>query len=75
MNLLKDIRDAINTPEKVPPGFKTSSQWADEWGLSVQQTTKLLREGIRLKKVKSIRLKTVTASGLRPVAHYAAITA
>jgi hypothetical protein len=69
--LLRDLRAAMSgEAEPVPAGWKPCSVWADEWGLSRERTSQLLRKGIALGRLEKRSYRIATAGTVRPVPHY-----
>jgi hypothetical protein len=71
--LLKNIlAAAANKPETVPAGFKTSAQYADEWGLRASRTRALLNAGVRdgIVEVRNFRVASVLGGRVYPVPHF-----
>lgn len=70
--LLKRLREAIaNKPEHVPDGWKTTNQWADEWGVTNTAAGVLLGRAHRVGAIdrKIFRIKT-GGRGNYPTPHY-----
>lgn len=74
MNWGKLLQEALlGEPDKVPRGWKTSSQIADELGKSACYTRELLLRGVAAKKIESKRFRIFTGtSRIYPVLHYRA---
>jgi len=70
--LLRQLRLAIaNQPEPVPEGFKTSAQWADEWGITDNAAGIVLGKGVKKGIVETMRLRVMSGSrGVYPIMHY-----
>lgn len=46
-SLFKQLSDAIaGKPDVVPKGYKTTQQWANEWGISRPHANKLICAGV-----------------------------
>lgn len=70
--LLKHLRDAIACKiDEVPDGWKTTFQWANEWGISSNAAGILLSRAIKVGAVerKLFRIKT-DGRGVYPTPHY-----
>jgi response regulator of citrate/malate metabolism len=60
----------IRRAEKVPKGYKTTQQIADECGRSRAQTARLLLVGVRNGEVECKNFVITTGQVTRPVPHY-----
>lgn len=71
-DLLKSLKAAINGEADVPPkDFKTSRQWAEEFGKRPEYISRLLRSGIEAGKVEmKVYRVSGTSRGVHPVPHY-----
>lgn len=74
-NLLADLAAAladggIETP---PEGFLTTIQHAEAAGLSVQQTSKIIKAGVLAGKVERRNFRVRTGARVAPVPHYRVI--
>jgi hypothetical protein len=63
--------DFAPLPEKVPAGWKSGSQWAQQWKLSIPQTCRIIRRGVKSKGIKRRIFRIRTGGAVRPVPHYA----
>ena len=75
--LLKRIRDQINCKIEAPsPEWKTSRQWAAEWGLQLSQTNRFLQSALRegIMERKNFRI-ACDGRAHYPVPHYREQTA
>lgn len=69
MGLLK--QHTIRPTDKIPAGFKTCRQWADDEGLSIQQTGHLLRRLMGEKTWECQKFRISGADGFpRLIPHY-----
>ena len=71
--LLKRILSAkSHAADEVPKGFKTTIQYASEWGLKASRTRVLLNSGIRdgVVEARSFRIPTGIDGKLYPVPHF-----
>ena len=64
--------DFAPRPDKVPPGWKSCAQWAVRWKLSIAQTSRLLRQGVKDRAIRRRFFRARTGATVRPVPHYAA---
>jgi hypothetical protein len=56
--------------DEVPPGFKTVAEIANETGKSTSQTTKHLREALKLGLVETRKFNVPAGEKLYPVPHF-----
>ena len=71
--LLKKILSAkSHAPDEVPKGFKTTNEYAAEWGLKASRTRDILNLGIKdgVVEAKSFRIPTGIDGRLYPVPHF-----
>ena len=70
--LLKQLRLAIaNQPEPVPEGFKTSAQWADEWGITNNAAGIILSRSTKIGMMECKKFRVMSGSrGVYPIQHY-----
>lgn len=57
----------VETPEE---GYRTMQQWANEWGLSRERATTLVKRGIDAGKVDTKSYRINTGSKVYKVPHY-----
>jgi predicted transcriptional regulator len=72
--LLKSLKEAIACqPETVPKGWKTMSQLATEWGISIAHAIRLIRKGIDMGTVEQRKFRIQNGRrGVYPTWHYIA---
>ena len=68
--LLDRLRTASNQPDTVPPGWRTSRQWAEAWKIPHSSASKYLRDGEEQGLIEARRFRIVTGRGVYPVPHY-----
>lgn len=71
--LLKRILSAkSHAADEVPNGYKTTSEYAAEWGLKASRTRDLLNSGVRdgVVEAKAFRIPTGIDGRLYPVPHF-----
>jgi len=56
--------------DKIPSGWKTSAQWAQRWKLSIPQTSRIIRRGVKDRAIKRRVFRIRSGCGLRPIPHY-----
>lgn len=57
-------------PDKVPPGWKTSIQWADEDGFSHSYTRQLLSRAVADGTIEMKKFRISNGNMLFPTPHY-----
>ena len=70
--LLKQLRSAIQKqPEEVPEGWKTATQWSDEWGVTPNAAGQVLGRSVKLGLMQSKKFRIDTQTrGNYPTLHY-----
>lgn len=72
LNALRTIQHALAAPrvEQVPPGWRTTQQWADEWGLSRPHANRIIRGALKagLMEYRSFCIENGLVT--RPEPHY-----
>ena len=66
------LADLRRQPDQVPRGWKTSAQWAKAWRCSNSHAQHTLTAALNERTVRRRLFRVKTASGVRPVPHYAA---
>ena len=64
--------DFLPRPDKIPPGWKTTAQWAKQWKLQHRHTSRILGGAVAAGDVRCKSYRIRTGSIVRPVPHYAA---
>lgn len=74
-DLLSRLSAALKGKEDVvPDGFKTRSQWQEEWECSTCQAKKLLKAGIKSGLIESRKYRIMQGQSLYPTPHYGPVT-
>lgn len=70
--LLKRIREELQLKMVKPPeGWKTSKQWAREWGLQQSQTNRILNRAVDAGIMEQAQFRVACSNrGCYPVPHY-----
>lgn len=70
-NLLAELQAALSEPaDKIPRGFKTAKQWAEEWDFQTAHTLKLLRNGVEKGLMEVRKFRTASGAGIRAIPYY-----
>lgn len=69
-SLLEKIRHASVPIETPPKGFKTTQQWADEWGMSFAHAQRFIRDGVKLKLLVKRDYRINSGGSRRKIPHY-----
>ena len=72
MTSLEMLQNALaGQPDKIPSGFKTKYQWAEEWNVKPKRALEKITAGIRAGLVERKKFRIINgALGLYPVPHY-----
>ncbi len=72
MNLtLEALEKAIQAKGETPPkGFKTSAQWATEWGIATGTASRKLSAGVLAGAVEVVNVPTHNGRRVLPIPHY-----
>lgn len=57
-------------PDTIPPGFRTSLEWAKDWGMSRPSANSLLNKSVQAGMVERRDFLLLFPCGLRKVTHY-----
>tara|TARA_R110000868_G_scaffold193496_3_gene438476 strand:+ start:132 stop:341 length:210 start_codon:yes stop_codon:yes gene_type:complete len=64
--------DFITPPDKIPPNWKTTNDWARRWKIGERQASRILRGAMRSRQVRRKLFRVRAGTAIRPVPHYAA---
>lgn len=68
---LAQLQSALSEPEDKPAkGYKTTEDWAAEWGKSVSHTSKLIRAAVKRGAMVARLYRRKAGQRLMPVPHY-----
>jgi len=69
---LDELRKKLDPPETVPKGWKTSQQWAEEWGLAQASAQKMLQRAVHagVMEKKMFRVYAGNRTGATRIWHW-----